>query len=47
MSKPWKCWLGMHDYVRRAGDDNPNHKVCSRCGKKHNLDTGTMLGGMG
>jgi hypothetical protein len=27
--------------------DNPNHKICLRCGKKQNTDTGMMLGGMG
>jgi len=47
MAKPWKCRLGLHEYVRQAGADNPNHQVCLHCGKKRNLDTGTMLGGMG
>ena len=47
MAKSWKCRLGWHEYLRRAEHDNPNHQVCVRCGKKRNLDTGNMLGGMG
>jgi hypothetical protein len=47
MSKPWKCRLGWHEYVRQSRHDNPNHQICLRCGKKQNTDTGMMLGGMG
>jgi hypothetical protein len=33
MSKPWKCLIGWHEWVRRAGHDDPNDKVCLRCRK--------------
>ena len=46
MAKPWKCRLGVHEFVRQSGQDNPNRQVCLHCGKKRNLDTGTMIGGM-
>jgi hypothetical protein len=45
MGKPWKCRFGWHAFVRETGQDNPNHQICIRCGKKRNLDTGMMLGG--
>jgi hypothetical protein len=45
MAKRWKCRLGLHEFVRQQGHDNPNHRVCVHCRKKRNLDTGTMLGG--
>ena len=47
MSKPWKCRFGWHTFVRESGHDNPNHQICIGCGKKRNVDTGTMLGGLG
>ena len=47
MSKRWQCRLGWHQFVRQSGHDNPNHQVCMHCGKKRNIDTTNMLGGMG
>jgi hypothetical protein len=44
MSKPWKCRLGWHAWVRRPGNPDPNLKRCRRCGK--NTDVGG-LGGLG
>jgi hypothetical protein len=34
MSKPWKCRIGWHAYVRQAGHDDPSHQICLRCQKK-------------
>ena len=41
MSKPWKCRLGWHSWVRRGDTQDPNAKVCVRCRKQ------TYVGGIG
>jgi hypothetical protein len=45
VTKPWKCLLGWHAYVREPGDPNPNHQYCLRCGKKRNFDIWMRGGG--
>jgi hypothetical protein len=49
MSKPWKCWVGWHAWVRQPGHDDPNHQICLRCQKKRNSAwaLGPMGGGEG
>ena len=43
MSKPWKCRLGLHSFVRRSGSPDPNEQVCVRC-RKHRINT--YVGGL-
>ena len=45
MGKPWKCRIGWHQYVRRAGHDDPNDQICLRCHKKRNASSMMPLGG--
>jgi hypothetical protein len=34
MAKTWKWRIGWHAYVRRPGDDDPNHQICLRYHQK-------------
>ncbi|MET0416753.1 MAG: hypothetical protein ABW022_12115 [Actinoplanes sp.] len=40
MSKPWRCRLGWHSWVRRHGTPDPNAQVCRRCGKHRDYGGG-------
>jgi len=42
---PWICRIGLHHAVPRLGDPDGNHKVCRRCGKQWDEDSGVYDGG--
>ena len=49
MAKSWKCRIGWHAWVRRPGDDDPNHRMCARChkGRDHIVSMWGAGGGFG
>lgn len=34
MATSWKCRIGLHKFVRRDNNSDPNHQVCVRCRKE-------------
>ena len=34
-NKPWRCRIGMHQFVVLWTDDNHRYRRCRRCGKDH------------
>ena len=34
-TKPLRCRLGLHDWVRHYNDEGQDYQLCSRCEKYH------------
>jgi hypothetical protein len=41
--KPWRCRIGMHQFVVLWTDDNHRYRRCRRCGKDHPGSTDSPL----
>jgi len=44
VAKSWKCRLGLHQFVRRRNDGDPNDQICIRC-RRERTRRGDWLGG--
>lgn len=40
MSGRWRCWVGLHKWIRKFTSDNKPYEACVRCGKENTAGEG-------